>query len=281
MAGALSSLTRLSYVFTACFLVAGFATGTVQAAPYNSAGLAGHQAVYDIRLSSSKMGSQVIDVRGKMMYSAKPSCEGWIVDHQFRLKYEYTDNPAMDVDTKFASFESYDGRSLNFSSARHSNGELAEELRGKASVDSSKGVARYSIPVDLTYNLSEGTLFPITHTIRLIEAAKAGQKTFHATVFDGSDEEGPVDINAVIGRKISGKTKSLKDVDPALADVPGWNIRMAVFPQNDEQASADYELSMSLLQNGVIKEMSVDYRDFSITQKLVALKKIEADKCGE
>lgn len=293
MSEATAFLKKLSYSVFGYTCVALLSGATAMAATLSvpktipSHNLAGHKAVYDIQLSSSKMGSAIIGIHGRMTYIVKPSCEGWIVDHQFRLIYDYTNNPSSEVDTRFASFENYNGQQFQFSSTRRSNGEMNNELRGDANLQSGEGTqkigtARYSIPNNLSYNLSTETLFPIMHTVNLLVAAEAGQKVFNAHVFDGSDADGPVEINAFIGpvRKAQ-KWDAPKKIDQDLTAVDSWPVRMAVFSEKQDQAEAEYELTMTLLKNGIIKDMDVDYHDFSITQKLVTLEKITAEKCGE
>lgn len=63
--------------------------------------------------------------------------------------------------------------------------------------------------------------------------------------------------------------------------VPGWAVRMAFFPNADTGALSDYELTMDFLENGIISDMKIDYADFSVSQKLVALEKIKSDLCRE
>ena len=138
----------------------------------------------------------------------------------------------------------------------------------------------YSLPENLSFHLSEQTLFPAAHTLKLIDAAQKGQKIVNETVFDGSDDKGPVEINVVIGKKTMPDLNTKFDKD--LAGVPGWSMRMAVFPtaEDDNQTISDYEMTMNLLENGVIKGMTVDYHSFSVVQKLVAIEAIKDDKCG-
>lgn len=277
MAG-MSSLIRLSGIVSGCALFGAVLMFPVVA---GAVSLASHKAIYDIRLVSSKSGSQVLDVRGKMLYMIKKSCDGYISDHKFNLNYEYSGSPPVQVETKFTSFEGLDGKVLNFSSNRLSNGEADQELRGKAHVSSgdAKNAAVYSIPDDLSFDLDATTLFPAAHTSHLIDAAMQGKKLFKATVFDGSDDKGPVDINAVIGKKIGVDDKS--KLDKTLTGVSGWSMRLAVFPkQGDDQDISDYEMTMELLENGVVKNMRVDYHDFSVSQKLVAIEPVKAEECG-
>ncbi len=39
-------------------------------------------------------------------------------------------------------------------------------------------------------------------------------------------------------------------------------------------------MNMVLQDNGVISDMRVDYKDFSVTQKLIGLEPVKAESCG-
>ncbi len=252
-----------------------------------------HRAIYQIKMSSVKRGSQVLGITGIMSYVLKKSCHGWITDHRFDMVYQYSTSPSIRVDTKFSSFENFAGTDLTFSSSRSRDGEVYDKVRGNASIDpdhQKKSIADYSIPEGMQYDLSKGTLFPIAHTYYLISEARKGRRVIPSIVFDGSDDQGPVEINTVIGRKNDAQNLSDKQdssnvkkskIDNTLLNVPVWQVNMAIFPVDDAEVLADYELSMDLLENGIVREMNVDYHDFSINQKLVALEKVSPEKCEE
>lgn len=291
-----SSLTRFF-----CLLLTGTALVSANAAmaapltdPAADLGIVPHKALYDVSLISAKNGSQIINIRGKMFFEWKPSCEGWITDHRFTLSYDYADSPPMTISSDFSTFEGFDGKSLDFSSRRKKDGEIYEELRGKARLDKAdgSGAALYSIPDGLSFDLSPSITFPTAHTIALIRKAREGAKFHKTTIFDGSDEEGPVEINSFIGKKFARGEKTLfkrdsnyqpastKAIDETLLG-GGWNVRMAFFPTLDPEASSDYELTMAFHENGIISDMIIEYGDFSVSQKLVALEKVTADSCKQ
>jgi hypothetical protein len=255
------------------------AADTGFAAEVKAANLAAHKALYDIRLSGTKSGAQIVNITGQMLYEWQPSCEGWISNHKFNLYYEYADNPSMRVISDFSTFEPFDGKSLNFISQRKRDGELFESIRGNASLD--KGQAIYTLPEGLTFNLAPGTLFPMSHTMNVLKAIKEGKKFYNATLFDGSDDEGPVEVNTFIGKAIdvSNDFKPSKDLDVSLVKSPAHQVRLAFFPVDDPSESSDYEMNMTFLENGVISQMDIEYNDFSITQKLVAIQPLP-DSCG-
>lgn len=239
------------------------------------AGLAPHKALYDIRLAGSKSGAQILNVSGQMLYEWQPDCEGWISNHRFNLLYEYADSPAMTITSDFSTVEDFDGRSLQFISQRKRNGELFEELRGSGMFQAAgnKGEASFSEPAGLSFELPEGAVFPMGHTLGVMEAVRTGQKFYQTVIFDGSDQEGPVEVNAFIGKPVSFnglKNKALAEKE-ALLKAPARNVRLAFFPMSSGASDSDYEMSLVLHDNGVISDMLIEYDDFSVTQTLVAV----------
>jgi hypothetical protein len=172
---------------------------------------------------------------------------------------------------------------LSFTSRRAREGDLYEELRGNASLGpDGGGKALYNIPPELKFNLSKGTLFPMMHTLALLDSIEKGNKFFHAVVFDGSDDEGPVEINAITSRRLdAGKDTALSPkIDDKLLRGQAWNVRLAFFPVRGTEAISDYEMNAVIHRNGIISDMRVDYKDFSVTQKLVALERLKNTVCG-
>lgn len=241
-----------------------------------------HKALYEINLVATRSGSQVINISGKMFYEWKPTCDAWITDHRFNLFYEYADSPGMKITSDFSTFETFDGESFNFSARRKRDNNLYQELRGRAVVADKGGEASFTMPDDLNFDLRQGAMFPMTHTVEMVKHAKNDKKFFQAVVFDGSDDEGPVEINTFIGKPANALSvvNPSNALDMSLLNTPAWNVRMAVFPTMDEEAISDYEMSMIFHENGIISDMLVEYDDFSVTQKLVALEKLEGESCA-
>lgn len=251
------------------------------ASPAQKSVFAAHKALYEIRLSGTKSGSQIVNITGQMLYEWQPTCEAWIANHRFNLFYEYADSPAMKISSDFSTYETFDGKSIDFTSQRKRDGQLVEELRGSADLDDAgKGSAVYTLPRGLEFDLPPGSLLPMSHTKSILDAIQANQKIYHATVFDGSDAEGPVEINAIIGKVVpEGEiVKAEKDIDAGLLKSPAHKIRLAFFPLNNASESSDYEMDIVLHDNGIISDMFIEYDDFSITQKLIALEPLK-DSC--
>ena len=248
-----------------------------------------HRALYDIRMTEKHSGAEIVNVSGQMMFEWHKSCEAWNTTHRFSLVYEYADNPSVKVTSDFSTFETLDGRSLDFSARRRRNGELFEDIRGHAENDrgapGKKDKVIYTKPDTLKMDLPKGTLFPMSHTLELLRQIKAGKKFFNAVIFDGSDEEGPVEVNAVIGNEVNalaeidGKDLN-KNIDTNLLNNKSWSVHMAFFPLDEDGAEAEYEITARLHENGIISDMDVDYKTFSVSQKLTALEPLENEDCG-
>ncbi|MCB1782709.1 MAG: cell envelope integrity EipB family protein [Alphaproteobacteria bacterium] len=242
-------------------------------------GLKPHRALYDIQLSKNKNGSQIVNISGQMMYEWKPSCDAWVSNHRFNMVYEYADGPAMQISSDFVTYESFDGKTINFTSQRKRDGQLFEELRGSAEMSEGgpASEAVFNLPKGLTFDLPKGTLFPMGHTLSVLENIKKGKKFYSATIFDGGDEDGPVEVNSFIGKPIDPASviKTDKDIDKSLLDSKAWEVRLAFFPLKNSESTADYEISLVFQENGVVSDMKIDYADFSVNQKLVALEPLE------
>ncbi len=244
-------------------------------------GLVAHRALYDIQLSATHSGSQVQNISGQMSYEWKPVCGASVTDHHFKLSYEYADAPAMRIASDFSTYETDDGNHFSFTSRRSRDGSLYQELRGHAELEKKGGKAVYTMPEKLSYDLAPGAFFPQAHTMQLIDHALSGDRFFTAQIFDGSDEDGPVQINAFIGKAVDPQKNVTKNdkIDTDLLRGKAWYVRMAVFPEKAQEEESDYEMTMVFLQNGVISDMTIDYDEFSVRQRLVALEKIPAQNC--
>jgi hypothetical protein len=155
-------------------------------------------------------------------------------------------------------------------------------LRGYAAIgDDGAGTADYTMPDGVSFALPQGALFPMAHSIGMAQAVRAGETFYNAVIFDGSDEEGPVEINTFIGKAVDGRS-ALADspnLDMALLESPAHEVRLAFFPLEKDTAAADYEMNLVFHDNGVISDMEIEYDDFTITQKLIAIEPLE-DGCN-
>lgn len=249
--------------------------------------LVSHKAVYTFRMAAVQSGAHVSDIRGKMYYEQDDACDAWTSDHRFTTEYYYPERPPHVTTSHYSAWEAKDGASFHFISERQENTKTTEQLRGVVlrAPDDGQTKAEYSRPEGLTFDLPKNYYLPMSHTHEVIKRARAGDVIFNATVFDGTDADGPVEINTIIGAKASAQeiADMVKAAGPQAKDflIPeAWHIRMAVFPLVDNQDMLpSYEMDAVLHANGVISKTLVDYRTFKVAQTVEAVEALPAKSC--
>lgn len=230
-----------------------------------------HQALYQIRLSKLRQGSQIAGVSGYMSYRIEDACEGWNVAQKFSMQFVYPENPSSWLVSDYNTYESKDGRHFQFSTRRLKNGELTDEVLGKVDRTAPGGGAiEYQKPILARVPLPEDVLFPNQHTLKTLEAARNGQTMIFLPLFDGSDQSIGTDVNNLISpvkKPYRIKVVSIEPVkapetdeesdhtavqeelqdspppqsmsedalnnSPLVKDVRAWQIRMAFYPRPD------------------------------------------------
>lgn len=243
------------------------------------AGLAPHKALYEIKMVANRSSSQFQNLSGQMLYEWRPTCDAWMSSHRFNLVYEYVDSPAMRITSDYSTYEPFDGKSMTFTSQRRRDGDLFEELRGGAQIGETgkRPEAAYTIPEGLTFSLTEDTLFPMSHTLAVLEKIRSGQKFYRAAIFDGSDKDGPMQVTSFVGKPVDAAdlVQVSAGVDDKLLRTKAWKLRLAFFPLNKEDAGSDYEMNVVFHENGVISDIIIEYHDFTVSQRLVALERLD------
>ena len=243
-----------------------------------------HKALYEMRMISAESGSGIVGLDGTMYYEQDDACDAWTTDQRFTVEYQYPERAPLVNSSHYVSWETKEGGQFEFNSRRQENGQPAELLRGSV-VTNAEGEARaqYTRPADLSYDLPEGYLLPVSHTQELLRRARAGETLFNAVLFDGTDADGPVEMNAVIGRQLDAveietHAKNGK-IDKSLL-TSAWHFRIAVFPLKDANSVLPaYEMDMVMHDNGIVSRSVVDYRTFRVEQSLVSLEKLPEKEC--
>lgn len=256
-------------------LVALAAPGIARAA----ADLVPHEAFYTLHLKRASPGSTITDVSGAMYIDWVNSCEGWSSSQRLELRFYDASKPAVDIDSRFASWESRDGLSYRFSVESTRNGQPDKQLSGKASLQGAGlgGQAEFLGAKPVKFELPAGTLFPARHMIELIDRAAAGGKIVARTVFDGTSDDGPFLVNAVIGPQKPAKAD--ESILPKSVNLPYWPMRLAFFNPAKDEETPFYELSVDLMDNGIARSFVLDYGDLVIGAELDRIKLLKKPKC--
>jgi hypothetical protein len=245
--------------------------------------IAPHRAVYSMTLGSAKPSSGVVSAQGSMTFAWGETCDGWTVEQRYKLGMHYAEDADVDMSSNFVTWESKDGLHYRFFQRKLKNGEPDEEVRGEATLDGpgQGGKVEFTKPSPSTLDLAPGVIFPTAHTILLIERAQAGEAFVGKQMFDGSTDENAIDVTAVIGApQTAAATAAEEPVKSPLLERPSWRMRLAFFPADaTPDDKPDYELGMRLLDNGVSRDMVLDYGDFAIKAKLDEIAPLPKPKC--
>ncbi|MBX9634822.1 MAG: cell envelope integrity EipB family protein [Magnetospirillum sp.] len=240
--------------------------------------LAPHRAIYAMGLSTMKSGSGIAAASGTMSYEFDDSCDGWVVENRIAINYAYTEGGQVQSTTDFITWESKDGLHYKFRMRNTRDGQVTEDVEGAADLKGKGlgGVAKFSRPEPITMQLPKGTLFPTEHTVRLIDAAQSGGRSFWRVVFDGSGTEGPYEVNALIG----GPSQSFpaKAANPLVAS-PSWPVRLAFFPVASKDPLPNFEMALTYHPNGVSQEIVQAFKNFSLKGKLQSIEALPKKRC--
>ncbi|MBL4588882.1 MAG: DUF1849 family protein [Alphaproteobacteria bacterium] len=238
--------------------------------------IAPHKALYDIRLKKINSDGRLINIEGEMYFSLATTCTGWITDHRFTLFYDYNDTPRLKMTSVISTYESYDGQDFQFLSTRKKNGNIYEEINGHLLTKKTNKdlmTVEYSKPQTNNLSMSPNTLLPIQHTAQLLKAAQQGKKYITLSLFDGSDDQGPMEVSAFISPAINSLHHTRPEEDL-------YKIELAFFQQNSKSELAEYEIMLYIHNSGIIPYMLIDYGSFTISQSLRSIEDLPQENCG-
>lgn len=257
------------------------ATAAVMAAalplPAGAIDIEPHRAVYKMTLERAQSASGVVGAGGTMLYQWADSCDGWTIEQRYKLRMQYSEQDDAELSISFVTWEAKDGTRYRFNVRKLKDGDTTEELRGDAHLGAGgkPGEAKFVRPETTTIDLAAGTLFPTAHTLALIQAAQAGATFLSKNVFDGGTVEGPFEVTGGIGNEHKAEPS---EKNPLLRS-RWWPIRLAFFPADSQNPQPDYELGMDLQDNGIARELTLDYGNFVVRAKLESLEPMPKPHC--
>jgi len=277
-------LTRLllaSWMLTASL----FSVAASAASAPRTGELLPHRASYLLSLGRNLSGSDVVNVQGFMAYEFADACDGWTTTQKARLKFFYDDGRTDEVGWNLNSWESKDGKRYRFFMRNFDGDNVTSEYKGEAEMPApgQAGVVRFETPAQKQLALPRGTLFPTAHSLALFRHLAAGDPTFLATVFDGSDDKGPMEISAALAGSSKPAAEQAK-LSPLLAAGPVYRLSLAFFaPQGEattgDEATPQQEQSISVYANGVTDRLGLDYGSFTVDAVLKKLEGLPAPGC--
>ena len=241
--------------------------------------LASHRAIYDLSMARADVTGEVADVRGQMALEFMDVCDGYTLTQRMQMDIITAEGEVLAGHHSITSWESYDGLKYRFQIRNASQGKPDEEFDGFAQLlgPGAKGTVKYNKPAGQQLALPAGVIFPTEHTLKLVQAAMAGQPRLAVVVFDGDSNEGLSEVSGILGREIApGQAKSSQS---ALTTLRSWRGRLAYFKIKSRAERPDYELGFRLYENGIGDELVFDYSDFAVAARIARVELPASPKC--
>ena len=248
--------------------------------------LTNHRAVYDLSLARSTGTRAVEGVRGRIVIDfSGDACRGYTMQTRQVTMLNSGESGDRTSDLRSTTFENGDGKSFRFRTTTILNNAPSPAVDGTAEAGDALKV-KLKEPKRDQFQAEGTVLFPIHHMIRLIEAAKAGQTTVPAKVFDGSDDGRKVyDTLAIIGRPNAApaadteRDKPLREGDHA--GMRRWPVTLSYFTPGEGERTPIYTLTFDLYEDGVSGRLHLDYGDFAIDGNMSRLDLAKLDPKAE
>lgn len=247
--------------------------------------LAPHRAIYDFTLARSSAGG-VSDMTGRMVYELTGSpCDGYTQSMRFVTRGITSDGASAISDLRTSSYEDAKAETFKFSSSQYQDQKLSDQTSGDAERRKDGVSVALKRPGTKTLALKPDVLFPIQHSVQLIEAALRSERLFRADLYDGSDKgEKVFSTLAVIGpTRAAGHNSTLPAVANAerLDKMRAWSVAMSYFEpvKAVKDAAPTYELGFLFFENGVTRKLTLDYGQFALKGDLAEITFQEPASC--
>ncbi len=242
-------------------------------------GLEPHLAAYRLALHGKQSSSALVDVEGGLVIEWRLACDGWLSRQRLSFVATTDDGPGFRHDVRFSSWEAIDGSRLQYTIRSYSADGVEQEYRGDARLEpgGAGGLASFSTPEAKEVKLPPGTVFPTEHLRRLLAGAGAGLQLLSHEVFDGWGFDALTQITSAIGtpRMIEAHMGNAADDFAKRA----WPISMAYYNVEHPTDTPEFEANFLLGENGVLRDLILDYGDFSLDAKLEKLELLDRPKC--
>lgn len=243
-----------------------------------------HRAVYDLTLKEASERSGITNMIGRMVYEFNgSSCDGYTVNFRFVTEID-TGEAVRIADQQTTTYENINSHTFNFVTKSYVNQSLDHEIKGKAALEGKELKVEIDKPSKIGLELPAAR-FPTEHMLELIAKARQGQRFYQSRIFDGSDEAN----EALVTTTVLGKLQPAGTaVDPEfkgaslLAKQDFWPVAISYFnEQNKNDGTPIYSINFKLYENGVTRDLTMDYGDFSLSGKLANLELFDQAPCAE
>ncbi|WP_455482353.1 cell envelope integrity EipB family protein [Bartonella sp. B35(2025)] len=242
--------------------------------------VAPHRAIYDFQLDSTSNEMAILGMSGRMVYELTGSiCQGYTTRFRFISRIYIEDMPVRLTDQQTTSYETGDSRTFHFNVTDQVGQDIMHNAEGFAERTQDGITVKLKKPQEKEYKLAMAE-FPILQLKNIIRHAKAGRHFYHATVFDGTNKADKViKESIVIGeKKIEIPNTEMKKLGK-LDEEGYWPVTISYFDDTENKDGLPvYRTSFLLYENGVMRDLHVDYGTFAVRAKLNSLEFLDVGK---
>jgi EipB-like len=236
-----------------------------------------HVASYRLALArSAEIGMPFTEVRGGLVIEWRLACDGWLSRQRLAFVGILGEGGELSHDVRFSSWEALDGSRMRYSYRSYGDNELQEDFRGEARLDPADGgIASFAEPNQREVRLPPHTIFPTVHIQQVLKDAGAGERFVTHQVFDGAGFDSLTQITSVIGQP--------QKVEPLAQDSNrsgrAWRVSMAYYDLQGSSDTPKFEAAFLLGENGVLRDVVLDYGDFQLEATLENLELLDRPAC--
>jgi hypothetical protein len=249
--------------------------------------LVSHTAVYDVALIRATQTEGVRGASGRLTYTFRDRCDGYTIETELDANLAYSSGLTNHVIQRYAGWESKDGLRSTFRMSVYDNDELEDAYTGSVELNADgSGRAYYRGDEAVTYELPPGTVLSTRQLKGLIRSGRDNAALVAEPVMDGSFDQGPYRATGFISPMRSVGAESLEALvstanpdDRALLQGGYWPITLAYFPLLGATETPDYELSLQLQSNGIVRFMAQDFVTYTLSFELAAVRALPGG-CG-
>lgn len=250
-----------------------FLVNPVWAGPEAALSLVPHRAVYDLKLKDVSDRSGIEGMFGRMVYEFTGSaCAGFTTNFRFVTKIDTGEEQRV-TDQQTTTFENLHSGQFRFDTKSFTDEKMDKQVAGEARDDSAGVKVDLAKPDKREVQLT-ASQFPTAHMLDVIEHAKKGERFFEARLFDGS-EDGDQSLltSTIVGAQ---QTPKADDADAGsageFAKKSYWPVTIAYYNEDaKEDTTPVYRMSFKLYDNGITRDLTMDYGDFVLSGTLSKL----------
>ena len=242
--------------------------------------LLGHRAVYELTLKAAQGANAPADARGLIVYDLQGSaCEGWTTTFRQVTDVTPSEGETRRSDMNSTAFEDADFGTMRFR-VESRDGDGVKLVQGSAERSDGGLSIALTRPTREKVDLGEEARFPTHQTLGIIEAARAGRTTYEVRLFDGSDTGSKIyETTTLIGPARNEAPTEPAAQDAALKGHVRWPVTTSYFEPGSGDRAPVYVLSYDLYDNGVSRNLTLDYGAFSLAGVLKEIKVYRGKGC--